>query len=594
MPGKAGRKHFFFEKKQQKTFVHLGRWSFHVHGLREGKFFLLLFCSQKRRLAFSAAERRENWANNGWRGTCFHFNMDAMAESPFVSPPLLALRGITKRFPGCLANDHVDLTVGRQEIHALLGENGAGKSTLVKMIYGVMKPDAGTMTWDGKAVTIASPAEARALGVGMVFQHFSLFEALTVAENIALGLNNPADRVGLYDKIAGISAKYGLTLDPQKAVHDLSVGERQRIEIVRCLLQNPKLLIMDEPTSVLTPQEVFKLFETLRRLAAEGCSILYISHKLEEIRALCEQATIMRLGRVVAHCRPAEKTARELAELMIAANLKPQSFSRERDSAAKPRLVLDRLTIRSNQQFGTDLKDISFAVAQGEILGIAGIAGNGQSELMDALSGEIPAGSPKNILLDGVPIGHEGPAARRRRGACFLPEERNGHGAVGGMTLAENGFLSANVREVLNRWGLIDRGRSRNFAAGVIKRFDVRTTGPQAEARSLSGGNLQKFLIGREVVQQPSVLMLSQPTWGVDAGAAAAIYEALTALAEAGTAIVIISQDLDEIMLLCSRIAVIAAGRVSPPMPVAEATIEKIGLLMGGAVAVQEAEIVPA
>ena len=511
--------------------------------------------------------------------------MDAPVSPPTPAPPtdpLLVLRGIVKQFPGCLANDHVDLTVGRHEIHALLGENGAGKSTLVKIIYGVMKPDAGTITWDGKEVTIANPAQARALGIGMVFQHFSLFEALTVAENIALGLNNPQDRVGLYDRIVDISTRYGLPLDPKRAVHDLSVGERQRIEIVRCLLQNPKLLIMDEPTSVLTPQEVQKLFSTLRRLAAEGCSILYISHKLEEIRALCERATIMRLGKVTAHCIPAEKTARELAELMISAKLKTQSFGGRAARHLPPRLVLDRLTIRSNQPFGTDLKDISFAVAPGEILGIAGIAGNGQTELMEALSGEIPAGSPKNILLDGIEIGHEGPMARRKRGGCALPEERNGHGAVGGMTLSENGFLSANMRGALQRLGLINRKRTREFAANVIKRFDVRTTGPEAEARSLSGGNLQKFLIGREVVQQPGVLILSQPTWGVDAGAAAAIYEALVALAEGGTAIVIISQDLDEILMLCDHIAVIAAGRVSAPVKVKDATIEQIGLLMGG------------
>jgi simple sugar transport system ATP-binding protein len=416
----------------------------------------------------------------------------------------------------------------------------------------------------------------------MVFQHFSLFEALTVSENIALGLNDPKDRENLHERIVDISTRYGLPLDPARAVHDLSVGERQRIEIVRCLLQNPKLLIMDEPTSVLTPQEVKKLFATLRRLASEGCSILYISHKLEEIRALCEAATIMRLGKVVAHCTPAEKTARELAELMISAKLKEQDFSHKIARTGAPRLVLDRLTVRSNQPFGTDLKDISFAVAPGEILGLAGIAGNGQSELMDALSGEIPAGSPKNIMLDGAPIGHEGPRARRRRGCCFLPEERNGHGAVGPMTLAENGFLSAHVRGALDRMGLINRKRTHDFAAKVIAAFDVRTTGPRAEARSLSGGNLQKFLIGREVLQAPGVLMISQPTWGVDAGAAAAIYEALAQLAAAGTAIVLISQDLDEILLLCDRIAVIAAGRVSAPIPVREATIETIGLLMGG------------
>ncbi|MDD2878194.1 MAG: ABC transporter ATP-binding protein [Acidiphilium sp.] len=507
--------------------------------------------------------------------------MGAAGRYPGATP-LLHLQGIVKQFPGCRANDDVDLSIAPHEIHALLGENGAGKSTLVKIIYGVMKPDAGSIAWQGKPALIGSPAQARALGIGMVFQHFSLFEALTVTENVALGLTDKADRVGLADRIADISRRYGLPLDPARSVHDLSVGERQRIEIVRCLLQKPKLLIMDEPTSVLTPQEVFHLFATLRRLADEGCSILYISHKLEEIRALCRRATIMRLGKVVAECIPAEKSARELAELMISARLQPQSFAHSIDNQGTPRLVLDRLTIRSNQQFGTDLKDISLSIAAGEILGIAGIAGNGQSELMDALSGEIPAGRPETITLDGMPIGHDGPRDRRRRGCCFLPEERNGHGAVTSMTLAENGFLSGHVRGALQRLGLIDRRRTGEFARAIIKAFDVRTTGPEAEARSLSGGNLQKFLIGREMLQQPTLLMLNQPTWGVDAGAAAAIYEAIVALARNGAAVLIISQDLDEILMLCDRIAVIASGRVSVPIPVRDATIEQIGLQMGG------------
>ena len=495
--------------------------------------------------------------------------------------PLLSLRGIVKQFPGCLANDRVDLTVAPHEIHALLGENGAGKSTLVKIIYGVMKPDAGEIRWQGEAVTILNPAHARRLGIGMVFQHFSLFEALTVTENIALGLNDKLDRVGLRARIAKISESYGLPLDPDSAVHDLSVGERQRIEIVRCLLQKPKLLIMDEPTSVLTPQEVDKLFTVLRRLAAEGCSILYISHKLEEIRALCEQATIMRLGRVVAHCTPKDKTAKELAELMISAELKPKRHKREAAADALPRLILDRLTIRSTHQFGTDLKSVTFSVAAGDILGIAGIAGNGQTELMDALSGEVLAGRPETIVLDTAAIGHLGPRERRKLGGCFVPEERNGHGAVTTMTLAENGFLSAHGNAALARLGFVDQARTEAFARGIIERFDVRTTGPDAQAQSLSGGNLQKFLVGREVQQNPSVLVINQPTWGVDAGAAVAIYDAIVQLAEAGTAVVIISQDLDEIFLLCDRIAVIAGGRVSVPIPVRYASIEKIGLLMG-------------
>jgi general nucleoside transport system ATP-binding protein len=497
--------------------------------------------------------------------------------------PYLSLTGITKQFPGCLANDNVDLTVGHNEIHALLGENGAGKSTLVKIIYGVMKPDSGDIFWQGEKMVVQNPAHARRLGIGMVFQHFSLFESLTVTENVALGMNDAQDRAGLRGRITEISRNYGLPLDPDQTVHDLSVGERQRIEIVRCLLQKPKLLIMDEPTSVLTPQEVEKLFRTLRRLASEGCSILYISHKLEEIRALCDTATIMRLGRVVAHCTPREKTARELAELMINAELAaPAQGRRTMIEAARDRLVVDRLTIRSSHAFGTDLKQISFSVTAGEIVGIAGIAGNGQTELMDALSGETLAGDPETITLDGVPAGHMGPRERRKLGGCYVPEERNGHGAVTSMTLSENVFLSAYVRRALVRLGLIREARTADFTREIIQRFDVRTTGPKAEARALSGGNLQKFLVGREVMQGPGVLVINQPTWGVDAGAAAAIYRAVLALAENGTTVVIISQDLDEIFLICDRVAVIAGGRLSPPVPVKDATIEQIGLLMGG------------
>ena len=365
-------------------------------------------------------------------------------------------------------------------------------------------------------------------------------------------------------------------------MHDLSVGERQRIEIVRCLLQNPKLLIMDEPTSVLTPAEVQRLFVTLRRLAAEGCSILYISHKLEEVRALCSAATIMRLGRNVARCAPAEKTVKELAEIMINADLHAPTRRPALAGNAAPRLVLDRLTIRSPNQFGTDLRDISLTVRGGEILGLAGIAGNGQSELMDALSGEIPAGKPEAVLIDGVAAGHMGPHERRRLHGCFVPEERNGHGAVTTMSLAENALLSGRLRAALVRLGVINRKHTAAFAQDIITRFDVRTTGPKAEARSLSGGNLQKFLVGREVLQDPSVLVINQPTWGVDAGAALAIHEAVMALAQRGAAVVIISQDLDEIFVMADRIAVIAGGRVSDPVPTGEATIESIGRLMGG------------
>jgi simple sugar transport system ATP-binding protein len=497
-------------------------------------------------------------------------------------PDLLRLRGITKQYPNTLANDHVDLTVAPGEIHALLGENGAGKSTLVKIIYGVVKPDAGEIFWRGVPVEIPSPHAARTLGVGMVFQHFSLFEGLTVAENLALGMNERLSRKELREQVADISSRYGLPLDPTQHVSDLSLGERQRIEIVRCLMQSPKLLIMDEPTSVLTPQEVDKLFLTLRQLAGQGCSILYISHKLKEIKALCQAATVMRGGKVVAHCDPREETTTRLAELMIGESLAAPR-GRSGTAAVAPCLEVSRLTVASERKFGTDLKAVSFAVTTGQILGIAGVAGNGQTELMDALSGEIPAGKPETITIEGKPAGHMSPSERRNLGACFVPEERNGHAAVPGMTLSENALLSAYVRKALARLGLIDQAKTTVFARDIIKDFDVRTSGPMAEARSLSGGNLQKFVVGREVLQEPTLLVVSQPTWGVDAGAASAIYDALIRLAEAGTAVVVISQDLDEIFSLCDTIAVIAGGTLSSVRRVADTSIAEVGLLMGNA-----------
>src|SRR5690348_10312350 len=347
-----------------------------------------------------------------------------MADTPDAAR--LSLRGVTKRYPTVLANDGIDLDVMPGEIHAVLGENGAGKSTLMKIIYGIVEPDAGTIRWEGDVVHVGNPARARKLGIGMVFQHFSLFETLSVADNIRLALD-PSQTKRLRRRIRDVSARYGLPLVPARRIHTMSVGERQRVEIVRCLLQDPRLLIMDEPTSVLTPQEVERLFETLRRLAHEGCAILYISHKLEEIRALCERATIMRLGKVVAHCDPRKETAKHLAELMIGTELKAASHHARNEANGGPRLEVKNLSLKSEQQFGTDLKNISFAVKGGEILGIGGIAGNGQAELMSALSGEMPAPSADAIAIDRVAAGRLGPRERRALGGCFVPEERNGH-----------------------------------------------------------------------------------------------------------------------------------------------------------------------
>ena len=309
----------------------------------------------------------------------------------------LELKAISKRFPGCLANDAVDLAVMPGEIHALLGENGAGKSTLVKIIYGVLAADNGQVAWEGQPVSIKDPNAARQLGIGMVFQHFSLFEALTTLENIALGMPDERDMEALAGRVGEVSAAYGLPLDPDRYVHDLSVGERQRIEIVRCLLQDPKLLIMDEPTSVLTPQEAEKLFETLRRLADEGCSILYISHKLDEIRALCHRATVLRHGKVVATCDPTRETAATLASMMIGAKLETGERDHGR-ARGDVRLRVQDLSLVSPEPFGTDLEQVTFEVQGGEILGIAGVAGNGQIELLEALSGEVPVRPDDTVI----------------------------------------------------------------------------------------------------------------------------------------------------------------------------------------------------
>ena len=496
-----------------------------------------------------------------------------------MSEALLAINGVTKAYPGVVANDDVSLSVRPGEIHALLGENGAGKSTLVKLIYGLVKPDKGGMTLLGQPFSPAHPQAARAAGIAMVFQHFSLFEALTVAENVALGMENPPPMKDLAARIRTVSHDYGLPLAPDRLVGDLSAGERQRVEIIRCLLQDPKLLIMDEPTSVLTPQEVAILFQTLRKLSSEGTAILYISHKLDEIRSLCEGATILRRGKVVGACDPREKSARELAEMMVGATL--ATPARGTGTPGPVQLEVTGLSVASPNPFGMSLKDVSFAVRQGEILGIAGVAGNGQDELLGALSGEIL--SPLDaIRLGQQPIGGLGPLGRRKLGLVAAPEERLGHAAAPDMSLTENAFLSAHTRRGLVKRGFIDWKKTEDVAREIITSNDVRTPGPDVAARALSGGNLQKFVVGRELAQSPAVIVINQPTWGVDAAAAAAIRQALLDKAEAGAAVIVISQDLDELMEISDSFAALNAGRLSTPRPAAGLTIDEIGLMMGG------------
>ncbi|WP_425053192.1 ABC transporter ATP-binding protein [Psychromarinibacter sp. S121] len=497
-----------------------------------------------------------------------------------MADPLLKLDGLTKAYPGVVANDGVSFQIMPGEVHALLGENGAGKSTLVKMIYGLVKPDAGKMSMRGATYEPATPHAARASGVAMVFQHFSLFDALNVAENVALGMENPPKPRQLARRIREVSETYGLPLDPDRLVGDLSAGERQRVEIIRCLLQDPKLLIMDEPTSVLTPQEVEILFETLRKLQSEGTSILYISHKLEEIRALCDGATILRLGKVVGTCDPKATSAREMAELMVGTAL--HTPSREEKAPGEVVLKMTDLSVKSANPFGTSLKNVNLTVQAGEVVGIGGVAGNGQDELLAALSGEARVADAA-VTLNGQPIGALGPNARRKLGLLAAPEERLGHAAAPDMSLTENALLTGAVREGLVSNGFLKWADAKSFAETIIEKFDVRTPGPENAARSLSGGNLQKFVIGREILQRPVCLVVNQPTWGVDASAAAAIRQALLDLAENGAALVVISQDLDELMEISDRFAALNEGRLSEPRPAKGLTVDEIGLMMGGA-----------
>ena len=482
----------------------------------------------------------------------------------------LELQDISKQYPAVKANDRVSLRVKPGEIHAVLGENGAGKSTLMKIIYGAVRPDEGSMRWNGEVVQVANPAAARALGISMVYQHFSLFDTLTVAENVWLGLDRAWALADVTRRIGEVSATYGLEVEPARPVHTLSVGERQRVEIIRALLTDPQLLILDEPTSVLTPQAVDKLFATLRQLAEKGCSILYISHKLDEIRALCHHCTVMRGGRVTGEVDPTQETNASLSRLMLGAEPPPLQHR-----ASQPGEVA--LAVKG---LGSGLQDVHLELRAGEIVGIAGVSGNGQQQLMALLSGEDARAQKSAIVLRGEPVGGTSPAYRRARGLHFVPEERLGRGAVPSMSLAHNTLLTRS--EAVGRGGWLRLAALQQQATGLISRFRVKAGGPGAPAQSLSGGNLQKFIVGREIDARPQVLIVSQPTWGVDVGAAGQIRAELLALRDAGCAVLVVSEDLDELFELSDRLHVIAGGRLSPSVPIAQATVEQIGLWMSG------------
>ena len=493
--------------------------------------------------------------------------------------PLLTLSGVSKRYGTVQANKAIDLSVRPGSIHAVLGENGAGKSTLMKLIYGVEHPDEGQIAWNGKPVRLSRPSDAQALGIGMVFQHFSLFETLSVVQNVSLMI--PGKSVELSRRINELGERFGLTVDPDAMVHTLSVGERQRVEIIRCLLLNPRLLILDEPTSVLPPQSVRLLFETLRKLQAEGTAILFISHKLEEIRELCDEATVLRDGEVTGRVDPREHDAHSLAKMMIGGDMPHLEIS-DQVSPGETRLRLQNLSHSRATRFGTTLTDINIDLRAGQIIGIAGISGNGQQELAALISGETRAQDPDMVVIKGKSVGHLGPMPRRDLGFSFVPEERLGRGAVPEMSLADNSLLTGHRQGMLHR-GFIRRQVEKAFTQRCIQEFDVRTPGPDAEAGSMSGGNLQKYILGREIMLSPDVMLVSQPTWGVDVGAATAIRRRLLELRDQGAAILVISEELEELFEICDSLQVLHEGRLSKALAVRDTTAEEVGTYMIGA-----------
>jgi len=492
------------------------------------------------------------------------------------------MRGITKRFPGVLANDQVDLVLSAGQVHTLLGENGAGKSTLMKILYGLYQPDAGTVELDGQEVTIASPADAIARGIGMIHQHFMLVPTLTVVENVALGLKG---RAGLADlapvrkRLLEVSARYGLHVDPDAQVWQLAVGERQRAEILKALYRDAQILVLDEPTAVLTPPEVDELFATLRQLRDDGRGLIFISHKLHEVMDLSDEITVLRDGRVSGRTTPAEATRESLAEMMVG---RPVELTRTLAPVeqGEVRLSVRNLQVRGDR--GTVAVDnLSLDVHAGEIVGVAGVSGNGQRELAEAIFGLRPV-ETGTVEITGTTVSKLTPSTVRKQKLAYVPEERMRDGAVGEFSVQENLMLVDYATPPYSRRGLLNRGEIRKRCADLVDRFSVKTPDLDTPTRHLSGGNIQKVVIAREFSCGAEVLVMAQPTRGVDIGAAEYIHEQLLAKREAMAAVLLISEDLDEVLQLADRVIVMFEGRVMADLDRSEADQSSIGLLMSG------------
>ncbi len=512
---------------------------------------------------------------------------------------MLELRNISKRFGGVLANDHVNITVESGTIHAIVGENGAGKSTAMRVAYGFYRADAGDILIDGQARSIHRPHDAIALGVGMVHQHFMLVDTMSVAENIVLGAESGTafslDLDAAAARIRKLSHDFALAVDPHALIEDLSVGQQQRVELLKALYRNARLLILDEPTAVLTPQEVDEFFAILRGMREQGKTIVIITHKLSEVLAISDAVTVMRDGKVVGRVNTTDTTAAELARLMVGRDV----LLRVEKTVAKPgnvTLSVRNLSVGSGKQVGSGLKvgsglsqtppsldNVSFDVRAGEIVGIAGVEGNGQRELIEAIAGLIdPARVSGDVTLEGRSLAGLDARARRERGIAHIPEDRHRRGLLLEFSLDENAILGVHYRSPVTSGVLINEGEVRRRTAGIIQRFDVRPPIPELPARALSGGNQQKLIIGREFELRPRLLLVAQPTRGVDIGAIEFIHRKLVALRDEGCAVLLVSAELDEVMSLSDRLLVIHKGRIAGEVDPSVAKAGDIGLLMTG------------
>lgn len=495
----------------------------------------------------------------------------------------LELRGIVKRFPGVLANDRVNFDVKAGEIHALLGENGAGKSTLMKILYGLYQPDEGEILLNGAPIAIHSPGDSIAHGIGMIHQHFMLVDNLTVAENVALGLpSKRAPRLDLADveaRIRLLTERYHLQVHPRAVVNRLAVGEQQRVEIVKALYRGGALLVLDEPTAVLTPQEVEELFVVMRQMASEGHALVFISHKLREVLEITDRVTVLRNGRVVGSVATKETTRSELAQMMVG-----RAVGIDRPPAAHPTgtplLRMEHVSAHDDHKHLV-LDDVSLEIHRGEMLGVAGVSGNGQRPLAQVIAGLLPH-SEGAIYLDQWEITKLSPAERIKLGVGYIPEERMHDGVVKEFSVAENAILRDVDSKEITRNGFLRFGEIRARASTMVEDFQIKTPSINTRIGSLSGGNIQKLILARELELRPRLLVAAQPTRGVDIGATEYIHKQLLTQRANGAAIILISEDLDEILLLCDRIAVMYEGRIMAILPRAEATAEKLGLLMAG------------